>query len=276
MNFEDFERTARLLTTCRWVFAKTMAQNPHHYTLRKEWLDGDFTGTVELMRAHGYVEKFAGRPYTQFNVNCFKHWTMGAPIEQTILINKKHLGVDGGKAAFDAVAQSYDDYFSDAESIRENERLFNLIPYDSKDTVLDIGCGSGLFLDYIDELQAESYVGVDPSRAMLDCLVRKHSDYEYSVVQSKFEDYYSEGKRFDLIVSLFGSANYIQPEALSRIPKLLAPSGRYFIMFYQPDYSPVLYSRSGRKLEHYTHALPPLPGSTFDFGNFYIVEGGNE
>lgn len=93
MKPEDLERIAALLEAQEWIFAKTMPHNPHHYTLRKKWMqDADFVWVVEMIRRHGYVENFKGRPYTLLNVNGHKYWTMGNPIEETTLINRKEIG----------------------------------------------------------------------------------------------------------------------------------------------------------------------------------------
>jgi hypothetical protein len=95
----DFERLERLLGEQEWIFAKTMPQNPHHYTLRKKWArDEDFVWVVEIIRRHGYKTKFGRSWYTQLDVNDHFYWTMGARINNpdgspcTILINRKSLG----------------------------------------------------------------------------------------------------------------------------------------------------------------------------------------
>lgn len=95
-------RLAELLENAEWRFAKTMAHNPHHYTLRKTWTrDEDFVWCVERIRTLGYRVKFQGHWYTQLDVNDHFYWTMGWPIGSldwgwdrlnvagTILINRK-------------------------------------------------------------------------------------------------------------------------------------------------------------------------------------------
>jgi len=77
----DFERVARLLQEQEWIFAKTMPQNPHHYTLRRNWArDEDFVWTVEVIRRHGYRQKYGKSWYTVLDVHEHFYWTMGAPI----------------------------------------------------------------------------------------------------------------------------------------------------------------------------------------------------
>lgn len=73
-----------------------MPENPHEYTLRKLWRsDPDFVRAVEFIRAHGYRNRFEGRSYTQLDVGEHTYWTMGAPVEETILINRKRNAATG-------------------------------------------------------------------------------------------------------------------------------------------------------------------------------------
>jgi hypothetical protein len=88
----DLERVEQLLVAQQWVYAKTMPDNPHWYTLRKQWQrDEDFAWTVQTIRRYGYEEIYEGRLYILLNVDGMKYWTMGAPVEETILINRKYL-----------------------------------------------------------------------------------------------------------------------------------------------------------------------------------------
>lgn len=85
----------RILEEQDWIFAKTMPTMPHWYTLRKAWeRETDFIKAVQLIRQHGIVKHFKGRPYTYFQANGHEYWTMGAPIEKTILINRAVIDED--------------------------------------------------------------------------------------------------------------------------------------------------------------------------------------
>jgi len=78
------------LDNSRWKFAKTMPHNPHFYTLRKTWSNQrKFDEAVSAIRRYGVREKCKGYWYTVFYTKDFKYWTMGAPINKTILINRK-------------------------------------------------------------------------------------------------------------------------------------------------------------------------------------------
>jgi len=83
-------RIDSLLDGARWKFAKTLIHNPHHYTLRDTWeSQEDFDATVMFIREHGVTERFGKRDYTVYYRDEYKYWTMGNPLEQTILINRK-------------------------------------------------------------------------------------------------------------------------------------------------------------------------------------------
>ena len=86
-----------LLEAHPWTFARTMPKNPHEYTLRKTWEhDQEFVQVVLYIRTHGKVEwwpdAYSGRAYVYLDLGGWHYWTMGDPVAQTILINRKKLG----------------------------------------------------------------------------------------------------------------------------------------------------------------------------------------
>lgn len=75
-----------------WHFAKTMPQTPHEYTLLRETTDPEtFRRFVLHIRSHGYQKRFRANMYTYLDVGGMSYWTMGAPLQQTILINRAGL-----------------------------------------------------------------------------------------------------------------------------------------------------------------------------------------
>ena len=77
----------------RWKYAKTMPKHPHEYTV-KEWdlKKADmFNKFVVFIREEGYDEYFYRRKMRYYNIGEYKYWTMGAPVEKTILINRAKL-----------------------------------------------------------------------------------------------------------------------------------------------------------------------------------------
>lgn len=82
-----------------WVFAKTMPHIPHWYTLRrKARRDEDFVAFVQEIRFRGVPRQFGSRSFTYLDVDDWTYWTMGAPIEETILINRARLEGPGDPA----------------------------------------------------------------------------------------------------------------------------------------------------------------------------------
>lgn len=80
----------------RWVFARTMPQNPHEYTLRRNTSGVTFDEAVRFTRQHGGIEYFKGGAYRMLVAGDHKYWTMGSPLGHTILINRKRLSVGDG------------------------------------------------------------------------------------------------------------------------------------------------------------------------------------
>ena len=83
------ERIAGLFEAHPWVFAKTMPENPHEYTLRKRWKSQeDFDWAVQFIRQNGYSARFGKYRYKYLDVGGHSYWTMGWPVAKTILINR--------------------------------------------------------------------------------------------------------------------------------------------------------------------------------------------
>jgi len=224
------------LESANYRFAKTMPQHPHEYTLRESWNNSIFDAVVRFIREFGYVEYFYEKPYTMFNLNGYKYWTMGSPIPETILINRAAIHY---KSEYDNIAAEYAGMFQDEDSKKEEEELFKLL--DIKGKVLEIGCGgTGMLLNYI---TPEDYLGIDPSRGMLEQFILKRPNYTRKLLCCKAEDFYRDG--FDTIVALFGTASYINPAAIERFKEMLNPEGKMYLMFYLPTYTPITHIETG-------------------------------
>ncbi|HEY6110559.1 MAG TPA: class I SAM-dependent methyltransferase [Gemmatimonadales bacterium] len=265
LSFDQVQVIGRKLHAAPWRFAKTMPKDPHEYTLRQQWNDGTFDEVVHTMRAHGYDELYRGR-YVRglLNLNGRKYWTMGAPVPATILINRK---VNGGPAPYDAIAPLYDDVFHDDASLRENELVMTLVGDLSGQDVLDIGCGTGLLLDY---QRPAGYLGIDPSHGMLDHLLLKHATQVLpEVIACRLEEFVAP-REFDVAVCLFGSANYIRPDFLEAIPQL---ARRWVVMFMREGYEPETYRRTGHRAKHYPGMHAKVPGVVTQVGEHIVVRG---
>lgn len=247
--YSDFIRVAMLLSCRKYTFAKTLSSNPHHYTVRKTWEnDADFVFVVEQMRKYGWVGTFAGVEYTYYDCNGYTYWTMGAPIDldgkpHTIIINRKRKHqIAEHRSEYDAIADEYENLFQEDSYHEQDLRMNALANIDlSGKRVLDIGCGTGLWVDLNPSADPKTYIGVDPALQMLRIFTKKHPDFRNSLVHEAFENFYL-GK-FDHIVSIYGGVSYLKPYAVERIPKMLNPGGTYFLVFFKDSYYPVTHEK---------------------------------
>ena len=76
----------------KWQWAKTYADTyPHYYTVR-EWrpdLDDVFVEVVLFIREYGITEWFFNTPRPYFYHDGCKYWTMGSPVDETVVINRE-------------------------------------------------------------------------------------------------------------------------------------------------------------------------------------------
>jgi hypothetical protein len=271
-DWRAFERFGWLMQSHSWIFAATMADNPHCYTLRKHWgKDMDFDWAVQYIRDNGYKHEYCGRAYTQLDLNSHFYWTMGAPISETILINRK---VRALPSEYDTIAPRYDGLFCGKDDQTESKRAYTLLACAPDESVLDVGCGTGAFLEYNDP---KDYTGIDLSNGMVDHFRKRWP--ERHVICAPLGSFVGKtcwlARRFDVVVAMFGSASYLSVQELERIPGMLTPvTGRFFLMFYADNYVPVTYQKTGVFCRHSKYQGIP-EGAVSLLGNFIVVEGNN-
>ena len=91
MNREvDYEKLRKMIARCEWTFAKTMPFAPHEYIVkgRCPLSDEEFEYFVNMQREHGIREKWGKYNNPYLYVDDYKYWTMGAPLEDTTVINR--------------------------------------------------------------------------------------------------------------------------------------------------------------------------------------------
>ncbi|MGB6867217.1 MAG: hypothetical protein WBE11_16145 [Candidatus Aminicenantaceae bacterium] len=77
------------INNTQWTFAKTYADTwPHHYIVRDRVDEKLFVKTVEHIRRFGYEGWFYKMKITYFDEDGLVYWTMGAPIDETTIINR--------------------------------------------------------------------------------------------------------------------------------------------------------------------------------------------
>jgi len=78
-----------LIKNSKWTFAKTYAATwPHHYIVRDRANEDLFFRMVTHIRQFGCEGPFYNKKYIYFEEDGYVYWTMGAPIEETTIINR--------------------------------------------------------------------------------------------------------------------------------------------------------------------------------------------
>lgn len=98
-------------------------------------------------------------------------------------------------------------------------------------SILDIGCGTGLLTE-IAKIDPQEYLGIDPSKGMLEQFTNKYPAYKDRVVCEPFDGKSLDCRNFDNIVALFGSPSYLSRYAVLAISQCKA---RKFLMFYKEN-----------------------------------------
>ena len=81
-------RLCDFIASEKWTFAKTMPEWPHEYIVKERVDEILFVELVLHMRKYGYEGRFYTKTITYFDQDGYTYWTMGAPIEETIIINR--------------------------------------------------------------------------------------------------------------------------------------------------------------------------------------------
>ncbi len=115
---------------------------------------------------------------------------------------------------------------------REFERLFSLMNLQSGDSVLDLGCGSGVLVPYIlDHIGSGGMLQeVDYAEKMIEVNRRLHEDGRITFVVAGADELTVHDKSFDVVIC-FSSFPHFQrkPETLAMTAKTLKPGGKLII-----------------------------------------------
>jgi hypothetical protein len=77
------------INNTQWTFAKTYAATwPHHYIVKERVDENLFLKMVKHIRCFGYEGPFYKQKYIYFDEDGLVYWTMGAPVEETTIINR--------------------------------------------------------------------------------------------------------------------------------------------------------------------------------------------
>lgn len=72
-----------------WRFAETMKDTPHWYTHIKHWNPDSFYDCVATIRVEGEIRYFRRWPYLELDLGEHTYWTMGYPVTDTTIINRR-------------------------------------------------------------------------------------------------------------------------------------------------------------------------------------------
>ena len=133
---------------------------------------------------------------------------------------------------FAALAPFYDEYMlNSVEGFPEScARLVKHIP-GKTETLLDLGCGTGLELEELFKLFPDIRVtGIDITQAMLDRLAEKYKGKKITLICASYLDYDFGHEKYDCAVSLETMHHWTHEEKLmlyKNILSALKPGGRY-------------------------------------------------
>lgn len=91
LNGTEIEKCRAFIERHEWRFAKSMPTMPHWYIVKgKLSLEHhpDFEWFVMFIREKGEKRKFSKTTYIYLRIEEFDYWTMGAPLSETIIINR--------------------------------------------------------------------------------------------------------------------------------------------------------------------------------------------
>ncbi|MCY4189045.1 MAG: class I SAM-dependent methyltransferase [Bryobacterales bacterium] len=235
-------------------FAATMPGVPHEYAHRNRVEDEERCWGWLLKEWDTYAVRRKWNNYrnSYLTVNGYQYWTM----DTKYLLNRCPVRYEWDPAisGYDAVSAVYDERFMCSDSVsKKRHGLFRELIGLNPGSVLDIGCGTGSMIDYLFKpltgAGPENYLGIDPSLGMVGQARLKHGHRGFQFQQARFEDYQpSDGRRFDTVAAMFGSASYVHDvDIVAKCKALAKPAGRVVLMFYPPFHEgdPLSYRYTG-------------------------------
>jgi hypothetical protein len=84
------EELQKALEGAGYIYAKTMPQCPHYYTLRAKWTNKDvsFDDAVTALKFYSVPDRWENRKVMYFKTNTHRYWVMSERVEDVILINR--------------------------------------------------------------------------------------------------------------------------------------------------------------------------------------------
>jgi len=133
---------------------------------------------------------------------------------------------------YDRKSTEYDTGYSSPLCKAEDRAIMQVIrPFITGGSMLDIGCGTGIALDYLDP---KDYLGLDVSPGMISKARSKYPDRNFVVGDMLEVVKNFESDSYENIVSLYGPLSYsLEPKALVKeFHRILKPGGIMMVMPY--------------------------------------------
>jgi len=242
---EDREFVLEAIRRNHWTWAKTMPSIPHEYIVRNRCAlnNDEFDKFVILQRNHGIYQKWGRYNFPYLHIDGYKYWTMGAPVNETIIVNRQKLFDE-----YNVIAPYYDSFFDEEIYRNEDDELSDMLSGFLVGNTLEIGSGTGKLIELI-SIPPTYYTGVEPAQKMSEMFVSKFPEFKNRLICKAFEECTFKNN-FDSVVSLYGSISYIMR---SYIPQIESMCKKYFLMFYAPEYEPVTYQKAGVAMHHFQY-----------------------
>lgn len=172
---------------------------------------------------------------------------------------------------YDKIASKYDCLFCDEMSLVENREVGEMLP-PLNGSILDIGCGTGLLTEIV-KINPLNYLGVDPSKGMLEQFIKKHPEYKTRLLCEPFDGRKINCKKYNNIIALFGSPSYLSQYAVLAISK---SNAKKFLMFYKEQYHPITYEKCEVEFKHNLYSKKVLcslfgESNVSEYHNYIIV-----
>ncbi|MDR1060090.1 MAG: GNAT family N-acetyltransferase [Clostridiales bacterium] len=137
-------------------------------------------------------------------------------------------------AFFDIRSNGYNDKMLSGGGVEDYIKLGACFPKTDRSlNILDVGCGTGIELDYIWAQATNAHIAcVDVSRGMLDLLLKNHSGSHdrITIVEASYIDWTYPENVYDIVVSNM-TMHHLWPdekiEVYRKIHSALKPDGRY-------------------------------------------------
>lgn len=91
----DYHKLHEMIARCKWTFAKSMPFAPHEYIVKDKCplSKEEFEYFVTMQRQFGIKERWGKYNNSYLYIDDYKYWTMGAPLEQTTVINRARVKI---------------------------------------------------------------------------------------------------------------------------------------------------------------------------------------